>query len=407
MIKTEFMKLYEELNDINDNKSTEPVKEDATEVAASKRFWAAAKNKQIDKEAFHTAFDAELTELGLMNLFDEYGRLTRRDSYGAIKSAKDANPDNWAVRALLKLWSLAFSDGVDFPMSADEMAAEKEARRLKDEESARLRAEEAEARRKQLEAEQAQIIKDFKDTLPAALKAMDKDIHDEYMTYFNLTDTDIDVEIGFHKSGMYEGRAEYIKILPNNSKAAWSLDGSALRRRTDPERLASFLNSDFARCLAKVKEETRKAELLRKHKINADAIDILKYHPNTTVVLLGESGTTYFLDADSARSARMGETAIGSVEEITEPYKVIYTKYGYADSSNNNRTTSDSHYYYYHSWDSSEEAKLTEYLPEIGHSPNGWGYSDVKKTDGTDDYYSRMNNIDSWAYEQYTSLATD
>jgi hypothetical protein len=130
MIKTEFMQLLEELDSINEaplknyrivyyedevKKSftvqaaskeeaeqigwskvdadslyvSEEINE-ATDKAASKAFWAAAKKGQIDDVSFHAAYDDELRELGLLDLFNSDGGFTSRSVYGRIKEAKDA-----------------------------------------------------------------------------------------------------------------------------------------------------------------------------------------------------------------------------------------------------------------------------------------------------------------------------
>ena len=65
MIKNEFIELYESLSALNE----------VTDFYASKRFWDKAKTKVIDERAFHTAYDSELKELGLMDIFNNDGTL--------------------------------------------------------------------------------------------------------------------------------------------------------------------------------------------------------------------------------------------------------------------------------------------------------------------------------------------
>lgn len=101
MIKTEFMELYEELTKLNEFFPN-----------ASQRFWTAAKNNKLNDTDFHSAYDAELTELGLMDIFNADGTLINKGVYGRIKNAKEANPDSWALKALSKFWALQFKDGV-------------------------------------------------------------------------------------------------------------------------------------------------------------------------------------------------------------------------------------------------------------------------------------------------------
>lgn len=101
-LDTPFMETFEELNRLTE----------ATNIYASRRFWDAAKNKKLDDEAFHAAFDDELKDLGLMDIFNTDGTLTSQSVYGKIKNAKDANPDSWTIKALLKMWVLQFKDNV-------------------------------------------------------------------------------------------------------------------------------------------------------------------------------------------------------------------------------------------------------------------------------------------------------
>lgn len=96
------MNWYDELSKLHEDRTFE----------ASQRFWLAAKNSQLDDNSFHFAFDNELEELGLMDIFNTDGTLINSGVYSRIKAAKEANPDSWAVKALLKMWVLQFKDKV-------------------------------------------------------------------------------------------------------------------------------------------------------------------------------------------------------------------------------------------------------------------------------------------------------
>lgn len=163
MSKTDFMKLYEELGRLNEDTYRD-----------SKTFWNGASEKKIYDKNFHKAFDAELQELGLMDIFAKDGSIANRGSYGKIKAAREANPDSWAVKALQKFWVLQFQDGVKLDSvirrekeEADrleweawfkEKQARDEAERL--EREAERRAEK-ERERKELEAKNAQAQADY------------------------------------------------------------------------------------------------------------------------------------------------------------------------------------------------------------------------------------------------------
>lgn len=113
----------------------------------SSEFWYFARNKQISTSWFHRAFDEELTELGLMDIFDDNGMLKNKGVWGRIKPVKEANPDSWAIKALVKMWSLQFKEGVTKSMEQvrqeDEQAkrAERQAALAAKEEKARTERE--------------------------------------------------------------------------------------------------------------------------------------------------------------------------------------------------------------------------------------------------------------------------
>lgn len=101
-LNTSFMETFEELNRLNE----------ATNFYASRAFWDAARENRLDDISFHSAFDEELKELGLTDIFNAEGILINQGVYRNIKAAKDANPDSWAIKALLRMWVLQFKDNV-------------------------------------------------------------------------------------------------------------------------------------------------------------------------------------------------------------------------------------------------------------------------------------------------------
>ena len=160
MIKTEFMELLEELDSLYE----------APDFYASKTFWADAKAGELNDQAFNKAYKDEIYKLGLGDLIDweyrysyyQYGRyhyptpthtgvLKDKSSYGEIKKAAEANPDSWAVKAMLKMWVLQFKDGIK---SNSQIKMEK------DEAEAVVRKQENEAK----EAAYKAAEKEFKDT---------------------------------------------------------------------------------------------------------------------------------------------------------------------------------------------------------------------------------------------------
>lgn len=71
----------------------------------AKTFWDAARNNELNVEAFHRAFDADLEENNLLNLFTSEGKLKNRGCYGEIKRL---DPGLKLTRALKKFWALQY-----------------------------------------------------------------------------------------------------------------------------------------------------------------------------------------------------------------------------------------------------------------------------------------------------------
>lgn len=387
MIKTEFMELLEELDRLNE----------ATDKSAERAFWAAAKRKQIDEVSFHAAYDEELKELGLMDIFNAQGSFTGRSVYGRIKEAKEANPDSWALKALSKLWALRYVDSVYF---ASEAAAIKAAD------------EEAEKRRAALKAEQERVAKetrtnaikdltrDYKLLLPDALKEVDQKLLNQYMAAYSVNETDFDVVIESSQWG------EGVRILPNKSTHAYRFNTAPTNKFKE---LLSLVYTELKDGMEKFEADNAKLRAEANK-----AIDIFKANgKDSSAILLGESGKMYFLSDTSewnlkSMAAKVnGEiVAVKSVNEIQEAYKVIYTRV--STSERNYSTYQDTMAYSYESWDSSEEDKIPGLIPVIGKGDGTWSYWETKAVKSGDGVkYSTMDNIDSWAYTETTNLATD
>ena len=431
MIKTEFMQLLEELDSINEaplknyrivyyedevKKSftvqaaskeeaeqigwsrvdadslyvSEEINE-ATDKAASKKFWAAAKTGQIDEESVHAAYDDELKELGLMDVFNTDGTFTGRSVYGRIKEAKDAHPDSWALKALSKLWALRYVDGVYFASETAKIKAadvEAEKRRKADQEEKARIAQET----------KTNIIKeytrDYKILMPEVLKEINQDLLNKYMSIYEVSESDFDVVIETFQWG------DSIKILPNKSGNAYRFESSVVNKFKELKSLVySEIKSGVDKAAAeeaRIKSESNKA------------IDIFKYYENATAILLGESGKLYYLSLLGRGKESDNFTYVKYVSEVPEPYKVIYTRVSEADSRNTNSTYQDKLSYSYESWDSSKADKISEFIPKIGKGEGTWNYwTTTKVSSGDGETYSLMDGIDSWAHTEHTSLATD
>lgn len=382
-MKSDFMKLYENLSILNEDAKSD----------AGKKFWAAAKNKQIDEVSFHAAYDEELTGLGLMDLFNTEGALTNRGTYGKIKTAKEANPNSWAVKALVKLWALRYVDNILF-------TSEQAAKDLQAKKDVELKAEQE----KRNQEFRRGAIKEYRELLPDALSAIKPELIKEYLVAYNITEADIDFDI--IKSSMGEQR---VVILPTKLYV-YTVKNHEVNLRT---RLISMLVREFEGGI----QEAERAERQKKVRSN-DVIDVVKanqYNQDTicNAILLGESGNLYYLYIHGGRlvkelSKELGKeiTEVGYLSQVPEAYKVIYTSISY--SPRNYHTNRDSYSNTYYSWDSSKEALLKPILPVLGKGEGSWSYWNTTSiTEGDGKYYSLMDNIDTWALKEHTSIATD
>lgn len=384
MIKTEFMELLEELDRITE----------AADKSAERKFWAAAKRKQIDEVSFHAAYDDELRELGLLDLFNSDGGFTGRSVYGRIKEAKDANPDSWALKALSKLWALRYTEGVYFPGEAARIKAA-------DDEAARRR--EADRIERERVAQETKIntiqeyTRDYKMLLPEVLKDGNQKFQDalkRYMTAYNVSESDFDIVIESTQWGTG------VKVLPNKSGHAYRFDAPVQNKY---KTLLSLVYSE-------VKEGADQADAAeaKANKATNEVIDVFKYDENASAILLGESGQLYYLSANSTSKNDGKYVCVNYVKDVPETYKVIYTYTSASDGRNSHSTYEDKVSYRYVSWDSSEADKISDRIPKMGKGEGSWNYwitTKVNSGDGVN--YSLMDGIDSWAHTEHTSLATD
>lgn len=342
--------------------------EDTSNKEASKLFWAAAKENKIDEKAFHAAFDSELAELGLMSLFNNYGILYGRGSYSKIKNAKVANPDSWAVKALNKLWILQFVNNVKTDAQiklAQEYAAEQ----------AEYEAKKAEQKRQKEEAHKA-MVQEWLDILPKALNSANQTELNKFLNITKLSTADFTFDI------KKDGGNYVVEFLATPlAKYIYRVD---IKTADKVAELANIIDRAVTYSIKDYYKESNKA------------IDVFAFTEPawTTAVLLGDSGKLYKINNDSNYLA-----------DVTEPYKVIYTRTYWTD--NNHITYKNSYSYDYYSWDSAEEDKLVGMLPTIGVKRGVHSETNTTVADGNSKWYSHMDNIDTWAVEKYTAYSTD
>ncbi len=394
MIKTEFMKLYEELDELNKETEeqliTEATGDDAAKKAASKKFWSAAKyENKMEEEAFHIAFDDELEELGLMDMFDERGVLA--NDYERIKKAKEANPDSWALKALGKLWALRYKDKQYFKAEEEEVARKRA-------ESERMAAEYERQQAEKKAAEEAAKEREFddhKELLKTYLSTIDPELAAEYEATIGIP---VEEGVTLSKNGedyslCFEGWNFCIRLIP-------------ARRITKKSEMLRQLTRGITGAIERFHS--------KKAAVEFNKIDIFSNNPNGSIVaiLLTESGKTYEVapNAFGEFRFRIGHGDSIPAKIIEEPFEVIYTCVYWDD--NNHSTKSDSHSSRSISWNSKYASLLGSRIPKEDDYGIDYGYigsstETTKIENPTDRDYSHADGIDSWAYIYNIAGATD
>lgn len=154
--------------------------EDIVDIASVKQFYNSLKNKYIDADAFHKAFDQQIIAANLNDIFDtSSGLLKTRGTYGKIKDCQDID----LQKALKKLWAAQYVDNI----TTKDLQAKRDAQRKAwEEEQAKRQAEqeriqaEKEAARKALEAENKAFADECKGKALDYLKSENSEIFDIY-----------------------------------------------------------------------------------------------------------------------------------------------------------------------------------------------------------------------------------
>lgn len=388
-LDTPFMEAFEELDKLNE----------ATDIMASKKFWAAAKANQIDAVAFHAAYDDELKELGLTDIFTADGALANKGVYGRIKTAKEANPDSWAVKALSRLWALRYVDNVKFP---SELAAEKAAADKVAAEKAQQRAEQRRQEEEAIKAEKEAKLQEHQELLKTYISKVASEIVAAYEQAAGVAAIDGVTltsegeeprktwrdnpipKFGVH----YKGWNRYYPV--NETKLL------------DEATMIKLLSEGFAKAVAYINLSAATEELKK--------IDIFANNKNAEAILLGDSGTVYNVSVDRSSDFMISVDGGNAAPayKIDEPYEVIYTQTNWSDG--NNRTTRDSESMVYYSWNSKYTGKLGKKIPtEFGRVDTYLGgYTETKQVAAPSAAnFSREPGIDSWATKKILVGATD
>lgn len=371
MIETEFMKLYEELDELNKEQPiTEATGDDAVKKAASKKFWSAAKYEhKMEEEAFHTAFDDELEELGMMDMFDERGILA--DDYGRIKKAKEDNKDSWALKALGTLWALRYKENKYFKAELEDLKKWKEEQKAK-------AAKEAEERKKARDLKLAEA----RETLKTYISKVDPKLVADYEAAVGVSaEEGVTLRDENPKFGIcFKGWNRYYPVTEEEFK--------------DEASIIERLSNGF----------TGAATAIAFEKIDVFANVRNDSHHSIFVILLGESGKLYKVMPNAFGKYRFiidGSDTTVPATVVNEPYKVIYTSVYWSDG--NHSTRSSSHSSRSLSWNSEYANLIKNYIPAEDDYGIEYGYLDsstetTKKDNPNTPEYSHEPGIDSWAY---------
>lgn len=365
---------------------------EATDFRASKDFWSAAKIGYMHEDSFHKAFDQELTELGLMDMFDADGVLA--NDYGRIAKAKEANPDSWAVKALGKLWALRYKEHQLFH-SEKVKKAERDA-------ELKVEAERIEAeKKKQLAAEKAIRLEKNQELVSNAIAKVDPEAIAEYEKVAGIKAAD---------AVYLRDVPAYIPVWNPNIVLEYGLcfrkwdkcyKINETKLNNEP-RLIKALNDGFRGAAVGILSQEATKEF--------NKIDVFANNKTADVILLGESGTLYnaWINGLGNLTISVKGEKSAPVYKIEEPYEVICTR-TYWDN-NNHSTYRDSESAIYYSWNSKHADKLKDIIPESFGREDGYmgNYVETKKVgQPSSRNYSRADGIDSWAVETHFETATD
>lgn len=368
---------------------------DPVKVAASKKFWSSAKMDKMEEDAFHIAFDDELKELGLMDIFDVNGVLAK-GVYGRIAKAKEAHPDSWAIKALGKLWALRWkSYNID-----NIFKSEKEAR------EAKWKADEEEAARKLEEQKRirAEKLKKYQQLMLTYLRKVDADAVDQYEEVIGtpVLDSVTVEEVFIFDDQWTESLDQEYRVCFEGWDRCYKLTESKLN---DEAYMLKTLQTGLEKTVAHSNYKDVVEEF--KQEIDVLAIKDSPHH----VLLLGDSGTTYelwFTKGELIMSID-GEDA-SLAKKIDEPYEVIYAVSRWSNHSN--RTTVDNEDGAFYSWNSKYASMLGNRIPSSFGRKDGfmgtyWETTKLTKAQANKSYFCHADGIDSWAEYYSHETATD
>ena len=366
-------------------------------IAASKKFWASAKIGKMEEDAFHTAFDDELKELGLMDMFDANGVL--ENNYGRIADAKRDHPESWAAKALGSLWGLRYGKNRSY-IYDNLFKSEKEAR------DARQKAAE-EAKAKSVEEQKrirAEKLNKYQQLMLTYLRKVDADTVDKYEETIGVPVLDgVTVEETFISDSQWtENLDQEYKVCFEGWDRCYKVKESKLNDE-------AYMLKTLKTGLEKAAEHSGYKDAVEEFKQKISVLAVPEHQPQ--VLLLGDSGTIYELRfiLGELKMSIDGESPI-PVRKIDEPYEVIYTVV--RQSNDNYHTTVDNESRVFYSWNSKYESMLGNRIPHsFGRQAGGLMGSYTETTrltaaQATGPNFCHADGINSWAKQYSRETAT-
>ena len=366
-------------------------------IAASKKFWASAKIGKMEEDAFHTAFDDELKELGLMDMFDANGVL--ENNYGRIADAKRDHPESWAAKALGSLWGLRYGKNRSY-IYDNLFKSEKEARDAKQKAAEEAKAKSVEEQ-KRIRAEK---LNKYQQLMLTYLRKVDADTVDKYEETIGVPVLDgVTVEETFISDSQWTEKLDQLYTV---CFEGWDRCYKVKESKLNDE---AYMLKTLKTGLENAVEHSGYKDALEEFTQKISMLTVPgPYH---RVVLLGDSGTIYELRfiLGELKMSIDGESPI-PVRKIDEPYEVIYT--AVRQSNDNYRANVDKESRTFYSWNSRYASMLGNLIPySYGRKASGsmGSYTETTRltaAQATGSNFCHVDGINSWAKQLSHETAT-
>jgi hypothetical protein len=179
----------------------------------------------LDYDTFHKAYDVEIADAGLLNMFDPSGELGPPGCYGNLKESGLTSKDS-LYKVLITLWRWVHSEDERKKRlyTVDKSTADSMLQKATEEAEAYRKRQEAEQAKKEQEAKDRQAAEDIRQTLenllPDALELVDQDLLDQ------LEETgSSQIDLGFKNNQSYLHTDKFgTKEIPKKAIAEYSAE---------------------------------------------------------------------------------------------------------------------------------------------------------------------------------------